>query len=159
MARPRASRRDQGQATAELALLLPAILVALVLVLQVALVARDVVLVAHAAREAARAAAVQPTAAVARAAATRSGGLDPDRLHVSVQPSSTTVRVSVTYRIPTDLPLVGQLVGDRTTRATVTMRREDLEVPPARTDANPDNRAEPTRDSRRDQGPWEDLAP
>jgi len=129
MTRPRAPGRDHGQATAELALLLPVIVVALVLVLQVALVARDVVLVTHAAREAARAAAVDPAADTARAAATRSGGLDPDRLDVSVASTATSVRVTVTYRIPTDLPLVGGLVGDRTTRTAVTMRREDIQVP------------------------------
>jgi hypothetical protein len=37
------------------------------------------------------------------------------------------VQVDVTYRIPTRLPLVGRLIDDPVTHATVTMRREDLE--------------------------------
>ena len=51
----------------ELALLLPVVLVLLLAVLQVGLLARDVVLVTHAAREAARAAATEPDLQVARA--------------------------------------------------------------------------------------------
>ena len=65
MTRSRA-RGDHGQATVELALCLPVVVIALLAVLQVAVVARDHVLVAHAAREAARAVAVgadQATAA------------------------------------------------------------------------------------------------
>ena len=124
---PRARRDDHGQATVELAVLLPLVVALLVVVLQVALVARDIVLVAHAAREAARAAAVEPDLREARAAALRSGGLDATRLGVSIHPTSSTVQVDVTYRIPTRLPLVGALIGDPVTHATVTMRREDLE--------------------------------
>jgi hypothetical protein len=137
--------------------LLPVVVVLLLLVIQVALVARDVVLVAHAAREAARAAAVDPETGVARAAALRSGGLDRDRVHVALQPRSTTVRVTVTYRIPTELPLVGRLLADPVTTATVTMRREDLKDEAARTDAKPDNPAQPARDSRLLRVSWKDL--
>ena len=54
----RGSREEEGQATVELALLLPVVVVLLLAVLQLGLVARDVVLVAHAAREASRVAAV-----------------------------------------------------------------------------------------------------
>src|SRR5262245_9785610 len=96
---PRArAHGDRGQAAVELALILPVVVMLIALLLQAALVARDVVLVAHAAREAARAAAVEPGTGPARAAALRSGGLERDRLTVTVQPLETTVQVTVAYR-------------------------------------------------------------
>ena len=49
---------DRGQSTVEFALVLPLVVMVLLLVVQVGLVVRDQVLVVHAAREAARAAAV-----------------------------------------------------------------------------------------------------
>ena len=61
---------------------------AVVLVLvQVGLVVRDHILVVHAAREAARAAAVAPTDEAALAAAVAATGLDPARLHVVTEGS------------------------------------------------------------------------
>jgi hypothetical protein len=108
--RPR-SRADGGQGSVELALLLPVVLLLLLAVLQVGLLARDVVLV---------------TAAVA------ASGLDPARLSVtsSVTDEATIgrrVRVEVAYRAPTAVPLVGALLADRTLRAAATMR---VEMPP-----------------------------
>lgn len=130
MRRHRASRRgrdDHGQSTVELALLLPVIVVLLLAVLQVALVGRDVLLVTHAAREAARAAATDPGPAAPRTAALDATGLPPDRLHVTTTgrggPGSR-VRATVTYRADPVVPLVGSLVGERTLRATATMRVE-----------------------------------
>ena len=61
-------RREGGQATVEVALLLPLLATMLLAVVQVGLVVRDQVLVTHAAREAARAAAVDPTEDAAREA-------------------------------------------------------------------------------------------
>lgn len=122
---------DRGQASVELALLLPVVAILLLAVLQVGLVAREVVLVTHAAREAARAAATDPDPTAARAAALSSGGLDPERLVVTTTRSKAgrRVRVDVAYRAATGVPLIGSLVGDRTIRAHATMR---VEVPPAR---------------------------
>jgi Flp pilus assembly protein TadG len=111
----------------ELALLLPVVVFLLLALLQVALLGRDVLLVAHAAREAARAAAVEGEPGAARRAAIASSGLSDDRIEVVVAgrggPGSR-VRVEVAYRAPTTVPLVGRLVADRTLRATVTMRVE-----------------------------------
>lgn len=121
------SRGDAGQASVELALLLPVVVLLLLAVLQVGLLARDVVLVTHASREAARAAATDPDPGAARAAAAASSGLDPDRLTVAVSGrdgAGSRVRVEVTYRAATAVPLVGALVGDRTLRSTATMRVE-----------------------------------
>ena len=131
MSRRRTRWEDGGQASVELALLLPVVLLLLLAVLQVGLLARDVVLVTHAAREGARAAATDPHPRVARAAAVASSGLDPSRLTVSTvvtgEGTSRRVRVEVTYRAPTSVPLVGTLLADRTLRTAATMR---VEVPP-----------------------------
>lgn len=127
MARRTASRAESGQASVELALLLPLVLLLLLAVLQVGLVARDVVLVTHAAREAARAAAIDPSVDAARTAAHDAGGLRPDRMAVDAAGrggSGSRVRVSVSYRIPTDVPLAGALIGDLSVTRSVTMRVE-----------------------------------
>jgi hypothetical protein len=99
----------------------------LLVVLQVGLVTRDLVLVTHASREAARAAAVDPRPQAAREAAERAGGLDADRLRVHTSRRGevgSRVRVEVTYRAPTSVPIVGALLGDRTLRSSATMRVE-----------------------------------
>jgi Flp pilus assembly protein TadG len=118
---------DRGQASVELALLLPVVALLLLAVLQVGLLARDLVLVTHASREAVRAAAVDPDRSAAREAAASSGGLVPDRMSVQSRGRAgpgSRVSVTVTYRAPTDVPLVGALIGDRVLRATATMRVE-----------------------------------
>ncbi len=112
----------------ELALLLPVIVLLLLAILQVGLVARDVVLVIHATREAARAAAVDPARGAARRAALASSGLDADRLGVSVRGRSgpgSRVRVVVTYREPVHVPIIGVMLADRTITGSASMRVED----------------------------------
>ena len=122
-------RRDRGQATVELALLLPVVVVLLLAVLQLGIVARDVVLVTHASREAARAAAVDDASGAAMEAAKASSGLDPDRLEVEVSgrdgPGSR-VRVAVSYRIRTSVPIVGAWMADPEVTSTATMRVEGV---------------------------------
>ena len=115
-----------GQAAVELALGLPLVFLAVLAVVQVVLVVRDQVAVVHAAREGARAAAVAPDggAADARAAAVAALGLDPSRASIVEEQAGGRVRVSVSYRSPTDVPLVGPLLGDVTVSATATMRVE-----------------------------------
>jgi hypothetical protein len=114
-------RAARGQATVELALCLPFVVMALLLVVQVGLVVRAEVLVVHAAREAARAAAVgaEPPAPA---------GLDPARTTITVTggdgPSGGRVTATVVAEVATDLPLVGPLVPDVTLRGEATMRRE-----------------------------------
>lgn len=125
--RGRLGERQHGQATVELALLLPVVVLLVLAVLQVGLLARDVVLVTHASREAVRAAATDADPLAARRAAVDSSGLVDDRLQVTVTgrggPGSR-VSVSVTYRAPTSVPVVGALLGDRTIRSAATMRVE-----------------------------------
>ena len=118
-------RRSGGQATVELAIGFPVVLLGVLLVLQLALVGRDQLLLSHATREAARSAAVDARAGAAREGALESTtGLDPDRLHVDADRIGERVRVSITYRSRTALPLVGPLVPDPTLHSSVTMRAE-----------------------------------
>lgn len=126
---PRADRRrrEHAQSTVELALLLPVVVLLLLAVLQVGLLGRDVLLVTHAAREASRAAAVDGDPGSARRAAIASSGLPADRVEVVVTGRDgvgSRVRVEVSYRAPTSVPIVGRLLGDRTLQAAVTMRVE-----------------------------------
>jgi len=123
----RRRQREGGQATVEVALLLPLLALLLLAVVQVGLVVRDQVLVTHAAREAARAAAVDPQAAVARDGAEDAAGLDPDRLTAELSGSTDPggrLTVTIRYRSPTAVPLIGPLLGDRTLVAEATMRVE-----------------------------------
>jgi len=123
----RRTSRDPGQASVELALVLPVVVLLVLVVLQVGLVGRDVVRVTHASREAARAAAIDDDPGAAREAAIESSGLEPDRLEVTVIGRSgpgSRVAVTVVYDAPTSVPLVGALVGGRTLRSSATMRVE-----------------------------------
>ena len=115
-----------GQASVEVALVLPILAVLLLVVVQTALVVRDQVLVVHAAREAARAAAVDPSDAVPRRAALASASLDPRRLVVRTAPHAAAglVAVTVSYRSPTIAPIIGSLVPDVLLEGRASMRRE-----------------------------------
>lgn len=120
-------RSDDGQSTVELALGLPLVMAMLLLVIQVGLVARDQVLVAHAVREAVRAAAVDAHPDAAVAAAKAAGPLDPGRLDVAVGPRGgrgSRLTVGVSYRSPTNLPLVGDALPDVVLNSRATMRVE-----------------------------------
>lgn len=120
-----APARAAGQATVELAVLLPVLALLGLAVAQVALVARDRVLVTHAAREGVRVAAVGAGDAEIRAAVAGAGSLDATRLRVRVVRRSDTVEVRVDYRSVTDLAVVGPLVADVDLAARATMRREE----------------------------------
>ena len=120
---------DEGQAAVEIALVLPLVALLLLLLVQVGLLVRDQVMVVHAAREAARAAAVAGGGEVARNAALAATGFERDRLDAAVaEPGGRVpgalVRVQITYRAPTEVPLVGALLGDPAMRATAAMRIE-----------------------------------
>jgi len=120
----RASPSERGQAAVELALAFPIVVILLLALVQVTLVARDQVAVIHAAREGARAAAVTGAGAGdGTSAARRATSLDPARLSVHVSTGSE-VRATVRYRSPTDVPLVGRLLGEVTVQATAAMRAE-----------------------------------
>src|SRR3954468_8203161 len=115
-------RPDGGQAAVELAPVLPLVFVVLLGVVQVLLVGRDQIAVIHAAREGARAAAVAADpVAEGTAAATAAAGLSAGRVSVIVAAGGEQVTVTVRYAVPTDVPVVGALVGDVTVTGTATM--------------------------------------
>jgi Flp pilus assembly protein TadG len=115
--------RERGQATVELALVLPVLALAILAVLQVTLVVRDHISVVHAAREAARAASVDPDPARAVAAAHRT--LPGAEVRVAGRGRiGEPVAVVVTYESRTNLPLVGPLFPDPTLSSRVVMRVE-----------------------------------
>jgi hypothetical protein len=117
------ARPAHGQATVEFALLLPLLMTFLVLLFQVALVARDQVLVAHAARDAAREAAVTADPRAVHAAAHETLPGADVRVVRRGRPGERAV-VEVRYVSRTDLPLVGALLPDLTLRGRAVMRVE-----------------------------------
>jgi Flp pilus assembly protein TadG len=124
---PAGRRSDRGQATAELALSLPVLVVMLLGLVQAGMLARDQILVTHAAREAARAAAVVDDRSAIERAAIEAGPLDRHRLTVEVGPRGapgSRVTVDLAYVTSTRVPLLGQLVPDVTLRARASMRVE-----------------------------------
>jgi hypothetical protein len=114
---------ERGQATVEFAFVLPLLVLALLAVVQVGLVVRDQLAVVHAAREAVRAASVDPDPGRAVRAAHRTlPGADVD---VGDRPKvGDEISVTVHYTSNTDLPLVGVLFPDPDLHATSVMRVE-----------------------------------
>lgn len=115
--------REAGQASVEFALVVPLLLVVMLGIAQVGLVARDQVGVVHAAREAARAAAVDPDPA--RAAEAARAVLADAEVQVGPRPGvGEPIEVEVRYRSATSLPIVGPLVPDPLLSARAVMRVE-----------------------------------
>jgi hypothetical protein len=117
------ARAEAGQTTAELALTFPVVLLLVLCLVQAALVLRDDLALTGAAREAARAASLDPDPARAeRAAAAVVPGA---RVRSEPRPAvGELVRVSVSYRSPTTVPLVGPLLPDPVLIARAAMRVE-----------------------------------
>jgi hypothetical protein len=114
---------ERGQATVELALVLPLVFTLLALLFQIALVARDEILVTHAARDAAREASV--TADVARITAAARQNLPGARVTVVRRGAlGEPVEVAISYVAHTDLPLVGMFLPDLTLHGRSVMRVE-----------------------------------
>jgi hypothetical protein len=116
-------RPDAGQTTAELALIFPVVMLLALVLVQATLVLRDGLALTSAAREAARAASVDPDAARAERAATRV--LPGSKVESGPRPAvGELLTVRVTYRSPTAVPLVGPLLPDPLLVARATMRVE-----------------------------------
>lgn len=121
----RCSTDTGGQATVEFALLLPVLVLALLLVVQVGLIARDRVLVVHAARTAARAVVVSPDATAANRALTEAVGRS--RYAVSLGGDARPgglAEVTVSTRA-TMLPLIGRIVPAPVLRERLVVRVEE----------------------------------
>ena len=114
-------RDDRGQATVELALVLPIVVIILAGIVWIGNVMVTQVRLEHGAREGARAAAVDPAAA-SSLANTAVARVDPD-FATSTSVGSEFVRVEVSVDV-TAVPIIG--IGARTLTADVSMRREDL---------------------------------
>lgn len=121
--RPR-RRHDAGQAVAEVALVLPFLVLVLLAIVQVGLVMHQQVLVTNAAREGARAAAVTPAPEAPLDAVRHAVDLDPARLDVRTILEGELVRVRVRYTARTDVPLVGVMLPDVELVADAAMRIE-----------------------------------
>jgi Flp pilus assembly protein TadG len=117
------ARPDAGQSTVEFALVLPLFFGLLVLLFQVGLVARDEIVVTHAARAAVREASVTGDARRIASAGTRA--LPGAQVRVVRRgPVGQPVEVEVTYVSRTDLPLIGPLLPDLTLHARAEMQVE-----------------------------------
>lgn len=114
-------RGDRGQGSVELALVLPILVLMLAGIVWVGQLMATQVQLEHAAREGARAAAVEPGAASTRAA-TAVGRVDAD-FTTATSLGPEFVRVEVSVDVP-GVPIIG--VGSRRLTAIVHMRREDL---------------------------------
>jgi Flp pilus assembly protein TadG len=123
--RDRRRRREGGQSTVELALVLPVVAVVALALVDIGLVLRDNVLCVHAAREAARALAVgeDPVAA----ARSRSGL----GTALAVNVDAATGTVSVELPLAGRLSILSRLAGGANLRQRATMRIEaDAARPP-----------------------------
>ncbi len=105
-------RDDHGQATVELALVLPVLVVMAMLLVEVGTTARTAVLVHHSAREGVRAAAVGGSMRRVEDAVFGSSGLSPADTEVERVVVDRRVTVTVVHLARTDAPLVGPLVPD-----------------------------------------------
>jgi TadE-like protein len=113
---------ESGQATVELAMCLPMLMLFLLAVVQIAVIVRDQLAVTHLAREGARAAAVSSSpGADARAAIADASSIE---TAVSVSVHANLVTVSVQHLTRTDVPLIGRLLPDLPVSARATMRLE-----------------------------------
>lgn len=110
----------------ELALLTPLLMLMALFVVQLALTARDQIMVIHSAREAARAVAVSSDSSVARRAALAASRLDPQRLRVRVEepPGTGNVSVRLDYRSPVRIAPFGVVLDDLVLSGEAVMRSE-----------------------------------
>lgn len=115
---------QSGQSTVELALSVPVVLIGLLLVIQAGLVVAQHVTTVHAAREAARAVAVDGGTGVAAAAVVDAGRADCRTVVDRPAEVGATLTVTVTCPAPTDVALVGPLLPDPQVRARAAMRVE-----------------------------------
>ncbi len=122
----RASATEQGQASVELALLLPLLMLMALFLAQLALTARDQIMVSHSAREAARTVAVSNEPSLARSAVLAASRLDPQRLVVRVEDlaGSDNVSVRLDYRSAVRFAPLALFVDHLKLSAEVVMRRE-----------------------------------
>jgi len=104
-------RRDDGQATVELALATPVVCLLLLGVVQLAVVVRDYLSAIEIARIGARAAAVAADPAGAAESAVAVAARD-QHARITASVTGDVVTVTATLAVPTDVPLIGMLLPD-----------------------------------------------
>jgi len=122
--------KARGSASVEFALVLPLLLVVGLALLQVALLAKDQLILQESARAGARQAAVSRDAGSVREAAIGAAGtLDPSRIRIAiarVPASDGPVTVTTTYDAPIQVPVVRWLFPSEVRlSARATMRQEN----------------------------------
>ncbi len=116
---------DSGQATVELALVMPLIIALLLIVLSVGLVVRDQLAVWHAASAGARAASISPNSLDAvQQAVEDEVGLRP--LHLQIVRDEQLIIVEVRYPHTIKLWLIKHIIPPLTLSASVTMHVQDV---------------------------------
>ena len=119
------SEPDSGQATVELALVMPLIIGLLLIILNVGLVVRDQLAVWHAASAGARAASISPDSPnVVQQAVEDEVGLRP--LHLQIVRDEQLITVKVQYPCTINLLLIKHIVPPLTLSASVTMHVQDV---------------------------------
>jgi len=123
-------RRDDGQSTVELALILPVLVAVALGLAQMVSVMHTQLMLSHAAREAARQLAVDP-AVNSRTVALNASALHAERLEVVVSQSTpaisgggSTATVSLGYLAPIRIPLIG-VVAEPELASSVTVWLEE----------------------------------
>ena len=123
--RSRQSDPDSGQATVELALVMPLIIGLLLIILTVGLVVRDQLAVWHAASAGARAASISPDSPdVVQQAVEDEVGLRP--LHLRIVRDDDLITVEAQYPRTIYLWLIKHIVPPLTLSASVTMHVQDV---------------------------------
>ena len=110
-------RSQDGQATVEFALVLPAVVIIVLLIFQVLVLGRDYLVLVDVTREAARGAAVDRSGNDANEAVDR--GLP--GAHLELQRHGETITATVHYTAKTSLPIVGALLPDIAIQRSLTM--------------------------------------
>ncbi len=119
------SEPESGQATVELALVMPLIIGLLLIILNVGLVVRDQLAVWHAASAGARAASISPDSPnVVQQAVEDEVGLRP--LHLKIVRDEQLITVEVQYPRTINLWLIKHIVPQLTLSASVTMHVQDV---------------------------------
>jgi Flp pilus assembly protein TadG len=119
------SKPDSGQATVELALVMPLIIGLLLIILNVGLIVRDQLAVWHAASAGARAASISPNSPdIVQQAVEDEVGLRP--MHLQIVRDEQLITVEVQYPRTINLWLIKHIVPLLTLSASVTMHVQDV---------------------------------
>jgi len=132
-------RSESGQATVEAALTFPVVLIALLLIVQVGIVVRDVLALHQAAREGVRTAAISADDDAAVESIRNSAGpLAADRIEIDIEPDpqgrtrGRPISIRLRYAERLRIPIVSRIVDlELPLKASATMRLERAYASPS----------------------------